>query len=325
MDVLKLRKKAVLRNRIVSLTPFAACLILMILYIIGATMGGYDLKIGFKNVISNVTLVALVATGATFIFTSGSFDLSLGTNMLVSAMIGGLVGIATNSVMLMFLTCILVAIGISVVNAVLSSIFNLPVFITTIAMLSVLGSISKMLATQYGVGAAIKVTRTLVADFNNTGVRIFVLVLFEIVCCVLFYFMKLGRKQKFLGGNPECARLSGIHWKKLTILSFVLAGFGIGLAAFSMIAITPTLSKASGASVGMNMLIALVFGGMNVSGGPKSKMFAALLGAFSMAFLDAFMNLFVTGDWYLQLTKGFLFLAVVFFISINNRTKLLER
>ena len=104
-----------------------------------------------------------------------------------------------------------------------------------------------------------------------------------------------------------------------------LAGIGIGLASFAMIVETPTLSSSSGSSVGMNMLIALVFGGMNMNGGPRSKMYAAMLGAFSMAFLDSFMNIYVTGSWYLQIVKGVLFVVVVFLFSIANRPKMLER
>ena len=92
-----------------------------------------------------------------------------------------------------------------------------------------------------------------------------------------------------------------------------------------MIVETPTLSSSSGSSVGMNMLIALVFGGMNMNGGPGSKMYAALLGSLSMAFLDSFMNIFVTGSWYLEIVKGVLFVLVVFLFTIGKRPHLLPR
>ena len=109
------------------------------------------------------------------------------------------------------------------------------------------------------------------------------------------------------------------------MLCFALAGIGIGLAAFAMTVETPTLSASSGSSVGMNMLIAMVFGGMPMSGGPRSRMYAALLGAFSMAFLDALMNIYVTGSWYLQIVKGVLFATVVFLFAVGRRSRMLER
>ena len=318
-------KKALLAQKIVKYIPLAACVILGLMYVISALAEGYNLTIGFRVIISNATLVALVATGATFIFSAGSFDLSLGSNMLVSALIGGLVGIKTGSLALVILTCLVVAVSLSVLNSVLASLFNLPVFIMTIVMMNVYGALATVLITTFGTNAAIPVPPSLVNSLNNTWFRVALLVGFEAICCFLFYFTKLGRKQKFLGGNPLCADLTGISAKKLTVLSFALAGIGIGLAAFAMMVETPTLSSTSGSSVGMNMLIALVFGGMNMSGGPKSKMYSAMLGAFAMSFLDSFMNIFVTGSWYLQIVKGVLFVVVVFLFSIANRPKMLER
>ena len=192
-------------------------------------------------------------------------------------------------------------------------------------MMNVYGSVSNLLFTTLGENAKLSVPFSLVTGLNTTGFRIAILAAYEIFCCFLFYFTKLGRQEKFLGGNPVCAALSGIKPKSLTILSFALAGIGIGLAAFSLIVETPTLSSSSGSSVGMNMLIALVFGGMNMNGGPGSKMYAALLGSLSMAFLDSFMNIFVTGSWYLEIVKGVLFVLVVFLFTIGKRPRLLPR
>ena len=103
----RLRGRAVRRSRLISLIPLAACLLLGGLYLLLAWQNGYDLGIGMAVVVSNATLVALVATGATFIFTAGSFDLSLGANMLVSALVGGLVGRASGNLFLMLLAILI--------------------------------------------------------------------------------------------------------------------------------------------------------------------------------------------------------------------------
>lgn len=320
-----LRRRALIIQRVVGAIPAMAAAALALLYVVCALANGINLRIGFEVIVSNVTLVALVATGASFIFTCGSFDLSLGASMLLSAVIGGYAGIRTGSVLLIVIVCIISAVLLSVTNSVLASFFNLPVFIMTIVMMNVYGSVSNLLFTTLGENAKLSVPFSLVTGLNTTGFRIAILAAYEIFCCFLFYFTKLGRQEKFLGGNPVCAALSGIKPKSLTILSFALAGIGIGLAAFSLIVETPTLSSSSGSSVGMNMLIALVFGGMNMNGGPGSKMYAALLGSLSMAFLDSFMNIFVTGSWYLEIVKGVLFVLVVFLFTIGKRPRLLPR
>lgn len=320
-----LRRRVLIIQRVVGAIPAMAAAALGLLYVVCALANGINLRIGFEVIVSNVTLVALVATGASFIFTCGSFDLSLGASMLLSAVIGGYAGIRTGSVLIIVIVCIISAVLLSVTNSVLASFFNLPVFIMTIVMMNVYGSVSNLLFTTLGENAKLSVPFSLVTGLNTTGFRIAILAAYEIFCCFLFYFTKLGRQEKFLGGNPVCAALSGIKPKSLTILSFALAGIGIGLAAFSLIVETPTLSSSSGSSVGMNMLIALVFGGMNMNGGPGSKMYAALLGSLSMAFLDSLMNIFVTGSWYLEIVKGVLFVLVVFLFTIGKRPRLLPR
>lgn len=305
--------------------PAVACGVLAGLYLLSAGLRGFDLRIGLEVVVANASLVALVATGATFIFTCGSFDLSLGSNMLVSALIGVLLGRASGSMLAVAAGCFITATLLSLLNAVLATFFNLPVFIMTIVMMNVYSAAATLMITSFGQNSAVILPAAMTAGLNNTWFFLLIMVLFEAFCCVLFYLRPLGRRQRFLGGNPICARLSGIRQKRLTVLSFGLAGIGIGLAAFLLIVQTPTLSASSGSSVGMNMLIALVFGGMNINGGPRSRMYAALLGAFSMAFLDALMNIFVTGSWYLQIVKGVLFVAVVFLFALGRRRRLLER
>lgn len=325
IDTEALRKKAIATQRITKLIPVIACVLLGVIYYVVAGTKGYNLKIGTRVIISNMTLVALVATGASFIFASGSFDLSLGSIMLVSALLGGLLGKATNSLLVMFAVCLITAVVLAVLNSTLASLFNLPVFIMTIVMMNVYGSIATLLFTILGENAMVTVPYNLVFPLNNTWFRLALVLGYELLCCFVFYILKTGRKQKFLGGNPECARLSGINPKTMTILSFALGGIGIGLAAYSMVIETPTISASSGASVGMNMLIALVFGGMSMKGGPKSCIYAALLGGLSMSFLDSIMNMFVSGSWYLQIAKGVLFVTVVALFSLGKQKKLLER
>ena len=318
------RRQAALRA-LTGWLPGAACLVLAIAYTAAAAAHGINLLIGDEVVIADAALVALVATGAAFIFTCGSFDLSLGSNMLVSALVGGLWGRETGSLWAVVAGCLCTAVVLSVTNSLLASFFNLPVFIMTIVMMSVYSAAATLIITAFGRNSAVVLPAALTQGADRPWVYLVVPLLYAALSCVLFYLTPLGYRQRFLGGSPACAFLSGIRPKALTVASFALAGVGIGLAAVMMIIRTPTLSATSGSSVGMNMLIALVFGGMPMNGGPRSRMYAALLGAFSMSFLDALMNIFVTGSWYLQIVKGMLFVAVVFLFTLSGRGKLLER
>lgn len=59
-----------------------------------------------------------------------------------------------------------------------------------------------------------------------------------------------------------CAALTGIESNKYTIIAFVMAGLGVGLGAFLTLVYTPSVTTTTASSIGMNIFIAIVFGGM---------------------------------------------------------------
>lgn len=78
---------------------------------------GYEIDTNLIVVIKRAMIIGFLATGASFIFAIGSFDLSLGANMLVSAAVGATVYNATGSLILMLAVCIAVCVVLSLINA----------------------------------------------------------------------------------------------------------------------------------------------------------------------------------------------------------------
>ena len=331
------RERALFVSRAINFIPLVGLVLVAVMYFISVAVTGYKLEIQIEMILNRILLVAFVATGASFIFTIGSFDLSLGANMLLSAVLGALVYRATTSLWLMAILCILIAVGVSLVNYLLAAVFHLPVFIMTVAMMTVLST-----ASSFILGG-----ETLYPGFAQRGsedyaiyrnvldtlwFRFLLLALYVGAACFLFYFTKLGRAAKFLGGNPVCAALSGVSVGRLALISFTLAGVGVGLAAFCSTLPSGSVESATGADVGMNMLIAIVFGGMALSGGPKAKAFAAFIGGCTMAFLDLFMSnllnyadVTVGKDAITMMVKAVLFLAVTTALGAATRPRLLPR
>lgn len=313
------------KKHILSLAPLIGLVMLVSAFYSIGVIKDINIVYGMKAIINQSVVVAVVATGAVFIYTLGSFDISLGASVAVSALLGGITYNMTNSIVVMLLVCVGIAVFIALFNSLLASIFNLPVFVTTIAMLSILNAFVLVLISVNGTGSQIAVPSEAVARLDNLGVKVFVLVFFLCMCVFIFDFTKIGRMQKFIGGNGLCAKLSGISEKKMTIIAFVLSGVGVGLGAFLSIVYAPTLTKNTASSVGMDVIIAIVFGGMPVSGGARSKITAALIGAFSMTFLSQIMTLFNLNIGVGQMVKAVIFLIVVFIATSNQRSEMLPR
>ncbi len=317
----KERRKALIFN----FAPVIGLVVLFGVFMAFAIAKGINIPYSFKNIMNQSMVVIVVATGAIFIYTLGAFDISLGASMCVSALIGAMAYGRTQSVLAMFVTCVLVAVLISLISSLLASVFHLPVFVTTIAMLSLLNALVLTLIGINGTGDIIQVPAAAVKALNKMPFKLMIVILYIALCVFVFSFMKLGRKEKFLGGNPVCAKLTGLNGSRLSIIAFALAGLGVGLGAFLTIVYAPTLSRNTASSVGMDVIIAIVFGGMPVSGGARSKIYSAIVGALSMTLLNQIMLMLNFNSGVGQIVKAVIFLLVVFISMSDGRKRLLPR
>ena len=251
----KLTKKNRLRELLVTLLPIAALLILFGVLCMVVSSRGYRLDMYLRIIFNEGVVLAVVATGAIFIYSLGSFDISLGASTLFSATIGVLVYNSTQSLPLMILTIFGVAVGCSLLSSVLASVFHIPVFVTTVAMMSVLSAVAaQIITTKGGALGGIGIPAAVVEPLDNLPFKLAVLAAFAVLCVFVFNFTKIGRRLKFLGSNPVCAKLSGIKVNVYAIIAFVMAGLGVGLGAFLTLVYTPSVTPTTAGSIGMNIL-----------------------------------------------------------------------
>lgn len=317
------------KQALIALLPVVALGVLFAALCAVVNSKGYRLDMYLKIVFNEGVVLAVVATGAIFIYSLGSFDISLGASTLFSAAVGVMVYNATSSMALMILTIFAVAIGCSLLSSVLASVFRIPVFVTTVAMMSVLSAVaSQIITTNGGALGGISIPSAIVKPLDVPGFKIAMLASFAALCIFIFNFTKIGRRLKFLGGNPVCAKLTGIGLNKYAIIAFVMAGIGVGLGAFLTLVYTPSVTPATAGSIGMNIIVAIVFGGMPISGGPRSRIYSALVGGFSYILLNNILKLLIDGNigyGVSQIVSAVFFLAVVWVTGLNYRTKLLPR
>lgn len=322
-------KKYKLGKRMIALLPFVALLVLFVVFVGVVSAKGYRLDMYLKIIFNEGVVLAVVATGAIFIYTLGTFDISLGAATLFAATMGVMAYNATESMAIMILAIFVTGVLCSLLNAVMASVFHIPAFVTTVAMMSVLSAISAQIITVNG-GAlgGIGIPSAVVKPYDKPLFKFILLAVFFLICLFVFDYTKVGRRQKFIGGNPVCAALTGIRYNKYTIIAFTLAGIGVGLGALLTLIYTPSVTTTTASGIGMNIFIAIVFGGMPISGGARSRIYAALVGGFSFMLLNDILELLIESSaayGITQMISAAFFLAVVYVTSMNYRTKMLPR
>lgn len=317
------------KKMMISALPFVALVVLLAVFCGIVSSKGYRLDMYIKIVFNEGVVLSIVATGAIFIYTLGSFDISLGAATLFAATLGVLTYNATENFALMIIVILLAGIVCSLVNSVLASIFHIPVFVTTVAMMSVLSAIaSQIITTKGGAVGGISIPSEVVKHLDNSAFKIGVLVIWVAICVFVFDYTKFGRREKFVGGNPICAQLSGIKYNTYAILGFLLAGVGVGIGAFMTLVYTPSVTTTTAGDIGMNIMVAIVFGGMPISGGARSKIYAAVVGGFSYIVLNNILDLLIdstSGYGITQIVSAVFFLIIVYVASVNYRSQTLPR
>ena len=317
--------KATLTNKefYVNLVPLCMLILIVIAYFVGKSITGYAGDIG--DVINNSIFVAVVATGAVFIYSQGGFDMSLGNASLMCATVAALTYNATENLVLSLILAVFVGAGLGVLNAILATMLNLPVMVMTLTMMNIIAAVHEAILDEHG-----GLITVIPGMESNAWYFAIFLAVFFIVCWFIFNYTKVGRRNKFIGSNKVAARFNGINLMRAGIISFAISGVGLGICGFlfassmsgSMYGASTVLGQ-----VGLNVVIAIVFGGMTTSGGPKSKVSCAVIGAFFSVFLDEFFAAistpaFQVGD-YSYMVKGAIFILISLANMWDTRTKML--
>lgn len=305
------------------LMSFAAILGLILVTVTFAvlTNGKSISAVNLKILTNQIIVTALVAIGMVFSFASGSLDMSAGGSLGISAIVGALVGLKTENFWLMILSIVIVSMGIAAIKGIIAAYLTLPVFIVTIIFGSFLSAIGLVLLgsqTRLSLSNLVKVE-------NMTAINVSFIIGFYVFALILFNYTKIGKSGKLQGGNFLASAQSGIDAKKTIIYSFLMGGVGVTLAAIITILKTRTVTAQTGGSIGQDILVAIVLGGMPLSGGPRSKISAALIGSATITILNNGLSIMNVSNDDIQIVRGIIFLAVVFVTSMSYRNKYLPR
>ncbi|PXV91186.1 ribose transport system permease protein [Lachnotalea glycerini] len=314
-------KKIILnKEKVMSAAPIIGLVLVMLAFAV-LTEGKSISKVNLKVLTNQFIMTALVAIGMVYCFACGALDMSAGGSLCLSAICGALAGVKTGSLAVMIVVVIIVAMLIALVKGLLAAYLTLPVFIVTIILGSLLSAIGLVLL---GDETTLSV-RYIVKIKDLTAINLIFIIGFFLVAMIIFNYTKVGKACKLQGGNPLASGQSGIDEKKIIIMSFLMSGAGIALAAIITILKTKTVTAASGGSIGNDVLVAIVLGGMPLTGGPKSKISAGIIGAATITILNNGLSLCNVSNDMIQIVRGIIFIFVVFITSMTYRTKLLPR
>jgi ribose/xylose/arabinose/galactoside ABC-type transport system permease subunit len=305
--------------------------VLILMQIVGAILSkGISVQpSNLINVLTRVAITAAVATGQAMVMISGGIDLTVGSIVILSAIIlGGTTSTQSTSILPHIglvpgiLLAVVISLLIGLINGLIISRTKIPPFIVTLAMMLIVTG-GTFLAT---LGVPIYDMSPWFAEFGRMrllSVPYPIYLWLSLIGIATFILSKtrFGPMVYAIGGSEKAALLSAIDVKKIKVLVYMYSSLMAMIGGFLFIVRTYMIipSATAGSEYLMDPIAASVIGGISLSGG-KGTMKDVLIGILVLGFLLNLLHIMLLPTAYVQTIKGsIIIIAVIVNIYLSKR------
>ncbi|MCL2163399.1 MAG: ABC transporter permease [Oscillospiraceae bacterium] len=280
------------------------------------------------NVLMQSSIYGIMALGVTLIIISGGIDLSLGSMLAFSGIVGasfGQLADASNKILpflpgLPLIAPVLVTLLIGTLgggaNGYFISKVGLPPFIATLGMTTIL----RGFALIYSHG---KPVSDLLPSYAFFGERLFGVVpvpviiyaIAIIVTQILLNHTSLGLNAYAIGANINAASVTGININKSIIMIYAYGGLMCGLSAVVFAGRVGSVHPGAAVGYELTAIAATIIGGTSSAGG-VGTVFGAVIGALVLGVLSNGMTLLGIDAYWQQVVQG---LIIIIAVTIDKR------
>ncbi|MDX8497728.1 ABC transporter permease [Mesorhizobium sp. VK4C] len=269
------------------------------------------------NITRNITFVAIVALGMTFVIITGGIDLSVGSVLCLCSMVLAVTMHAGYSIEVGILATIATALAIGAFNGVLIAYLDFPPFVVTLGMLSVARSLAMVASNntvvfQFGPDHDKLLALGGGAWLFGIANPVLYMILLALITGFILRWTKFGRHIFAIGGNEHAATLTGVPVRQIKVAVYMISALSAGLAGIIETGWLGAVTTNIGTGMELQVIAATVIGGANLAGGVGTA-FGAIVGA---ALIEVIRNslglLGINAFWQGTFIGGAILLAVLF-------------
>ena len=304
------------------LSTFSGLAILIIVFTI---LSEYFFSLNnLLTVATQTAVIAIIAVGQTYVLITGGIDLSIGSNIALSAVITGFcLKLTPDPGIPMVLFAILAGLCTGAfagaISGMLITFGNIPPFIATLGTMTVVRGVALTLTKGLPVSGVPR-SFTVLGTGSTLGIPNPVIIMIIIVS--LFGFIlaktKLGRHVYSVGSNFEAARLSGVNTKKTIISVYIFSGILAASAGLILAARIISAHPAAGDGYELDAVASSVIGGTSTMGG-EGSVAGTFIGAFVIGVLRNGLNLVGVSPFIQRIVIGIVIVGSVFFDRIKRK------
>lgn len=268
--------------------PFVFVVMVMVFFAIDSkTLSANNLT----NVMTQVSILAVVTIGASLVVFSGGFDLSAGAVVALSSVAAAIIVEHTGYVSLGIATGIGCGLLVGIVNGAIVGYFNVSPLIVTLGALNICRGIALVLASDGPVYSfPIWFTDLGASRWIGIPVLAWVAVALFLVMAFVMRHTVLGLHIYAAGGNPKAALLSGVKVARVRMFAFAISGAACGVAGLMLCARTGGGEPTAGMLYELEAIAAVVLGGAALSGG-EGRLWRSMMAIAMLAVLANGLNI----------------------------------
>ncbi len=288
----------------------------LILLVVGTTLANprFLNSQNIRDILLDVSIVALLAIGQTVVVVTRNIDLSVGSVLGITAFLTGVLFADHHvAIPVAFAGGILVGAAFGLINGAMVALARVPSLVITLGTLYVFRGIDFTWVHGRQINAA-DMPDSFLALGGDTILGIPVLALISVVVMIgvgtVMRSSRTGRELYAIGSNPDAATLAGIRVTRRVIGAFVASGALAGLAGVLYAARYGTLDANVGTGQELAVVAAVVVGGVAIFGGSGS-VYGAALGALLLGCIGSALVILKVNQFWEQAIDGFLLLVAI--------------
>ena len=277
------------------------------------------------NVLQQISTNFVIAIGMTFVIISGGIDLSVGSNIAVTGLLMAIMMKNWGVGVLPTLIVSLIFAGlIGLINGALIAFLNLPPFIATLGMMSIARGAAYTItggAPIYTMPSGFTAISSRVPIPIIGDVPLYTILIMAAVFVLGWYCLRYTRVGRFtyaIGGNENCAKLSGINLSKIKCFVYVISGLCCGVAAILLTSRLDSAVPINADGQEMDAIAAVVIGGTSMKGG-EGSMVGTLIGIFIIGVIANGLNLLGVAQGPQRMVKGLIIVVAVIIDVLRRR------
>ena len=257
------------------------------------------------NILRQVAINLVLAAGMTFVILTGGIDLSVGSMLAVSAVLGMKMSLPEAVPALALPVFVIAGLVCGLFNGTMVAYFNINPFVVT------LGTMTALRGAAYLLANGTTVLNNTIPSFEWLGNADFIAVPWLIwvaaaVSLLSWFILRktiLGLHIYAVGGNAQAARLTGIKVTVVLLFVYTINGLFSGIAGAMSASRLYAANGNWGVGYELDAIAAVVLGGTSLNGGVGS-IWGTVIGALIIGVMNNGLTILGLSSFWQYVAKG---------------------